>query len=145
MDALGWLPEYYRGVPIHTDFNRRIAAGYMGGAAAGVISDIIAARSPPDRETAKAAAVGGLVGLAAEIGLKHRRRRRNDPNYRPPPPQAPSNPAGRPDRGSATAAYPHGPPVQGEPRSNNASVMDPRHPGLGGGGRHRSSRVSTPR
>ena len=137
MDLGSWIPH-----AAQPAYMRRIAAG-TGGAAA-VISDILAGKKP-DRETAKAAALGGLVGLAADIGLKRRRRRRNDPNYRPPPPPAPSNPAGRPDRGSATAAYPHGPPVHGEPKSNNVSVMDPRHPGLGGGGRHRSSRVSTPR
>ena len=140
MDLGSWLPHAAQ----QPDYMRRIAAGYTGSAAV-VISDILAGGKKPDRETARAAAVGGLVGLAADIDLKRRRRRRNDPGYRPPPPQAPSNPAGRPDRGSATAAYPRGPPVQGEPRSNNASVMDPRHPGLGGGGRLRSSRVSTPR
>ncbi len=137
MDLGSWIPHAAQ----QPAYMRRIAAGT--GSAAAVISDILAGKKP-DRETAKAAAVGGLIGLAADIGLK-RRRRRNDPNYKPPPPTAPSNPAGRPDRGSATAAHPHGPPVHGEPKSNNASVMDPRHPGLGGGGRHRSSRVSTPR
>ncbi len=74
MDIVGWLPHADQ----QTEFNRRIAAGYTGSMAVGVISDIIAARSPPDRDTAKAAAVGGLVGLAAELGLADKKKEAGD-------------------------------------------------------------------
>ena len=84
-DILGWLPNAIGGVHIHTDFNRQLAAGITGGAAA-VLDDISGLRMsrlrketrPEDdrRETAAVGATGAFIGALAEVGLQANRRRR---------------------------------------------------------------------
>ena len=140
MDIVGWLPHAER-QPSH---NRLAAAGYTGSMAAGVISDIITMRRQPNQDTATAAAVGGVIGLAAELGLAHKKKKREAQRMAELAEQARRpvvrNPAGRANRGSRTVASPR-PSTQGHPDANRASWMDPQH--VAHGERPRASRSST--
>ena len=103
------------------------------GSAMGVIAEITRAKlqNPDSRNAAAAGFAGGLVGLAAELGLQKRRQRRIQQRPDPRPPVPRPAPKGRQDRASTRAHDPRGPPVW------SSGVMDPHYPG-----RSRSSRAS---
>ena len=110
---------------------------------------------PATERAAEAGIEGGSIGAMAALGLAGaavaRKPRRAPPPVWGAPPAAPAaaprvpgppNPAGRDHRGSTRRSNPGGPRVSNP--GNSAAVMDPQHPGLGGGGRPRRSRHSPP-